>query len=413
MCACASAHAMPSGSGWPRSAMRTCLPLRGGERLGERARAIGRYAAQGAGRRRDGFAHGHEGIVARFRLDRSRRQPPARPHRALEPARRTDRLGPGAQGRPPLVAHRRSPCALDRGARVRGALACALMLALPPLVWVVERRRSARRNAARARPGNLPVHRLGRLRRGEGLPRRPRRERAADAPRPPRRSSRSAGADEHRFRVLDLAVTGATFAFVGRVPARGPAPRARVTVDRARRLGARGVGRAQRAVPALHLLGPRAARELLRLVHASEPRAPARRAGADAAARRGGRGPRLLLGVAGALSVDRRGSASRRSRSSRSCSSSTLARRRRGARVASREPARRRSLGGRRRRGARPARATSSSTATCGAFVRIQFVDVPAMYRFIWPRTPRDILALPGDAPTIASRSSRAPSSSA
>jgi hypothetical protein len=37
---------------------------------------------------------------------------------------------------------------------------------------------------------------------------------------------------------------------------------------RARRVGVRGVGRPQRAVPALHLLGSRAARELLRLVHA-------------------------------------------------------------------------------------------------------------------------------------------------
>jgi hypothetical protein len=39
--------------------------------------------------------------------------------------------------------------------------------------------------------------------------------------------------------------------------------------------------------------------------------------------------------------------------------------------------------------------------ADIGAFVRITFVDVPAMYRFIWPRTFGEILALPGNAPTI------------
>ncbi len=39
--------------------------------------------------------------------------------------------------------------------------------------------------------------------------------------------------------------------------------------------------------------------------------------------------------------------------------------------------------------------------ADIGAFVRITFQDVPAMYRFIWPRTFGEILALPGNAPTI------------
>lgn len=40
--------------------------------------------------------------------------------------------------------------------------------------------------------------------------------------------------------------------------------------------------------------------------------------------------------------------------------------------------------------------------ADVGAFVRIYFVDVPALYRFIWPRTPLDILSLSGYANTAA-----------
>src|SRR5690606_16338823 len=31
-----------------------------------------------------------------------------------------------------------------------------------------------------------------------------------------------------------------------------------------------------------------------------------------------------------------------------------------------------------------------------GAWARITFVDVPAMYRFIWPRPPLEILSMPG-----------------
>jgi hypothetical protein len=34
-------------------------------------------------------------------------------------------------------------------------------------------------------------------------------------------------------------------------------------------------------------------------------------------------------------------------------------------------------------------------------FARISFFDVPAMYRFIWPRTFAEILAMPGNAPTL------------
>jgi hypothetical protein len=40
--------------------------------------------------------------------------------------------------------------------------------------------------------------------------------------------------------------------------------------------------------------------------------------------------------------------------------------------------------------------------ADIGAFLRIYFVDVPALYRFIWPRTPLDILSLSGYASTAA-----------
>jgi len=39
--------------------------------------------------------------------------------------------------------------------------------------------------------------------------------------------------------------------------------------------------------------------------------------------------------------------------------------------------------------------------ADTGAFLRITLTDVPAMYRFIWPRTFAEILAIPGYAPTI------------
>jgi hypothetical protein len=40
--------------------------------------------------------------------------------------------------------------------------------------------------------------------------------------------------------------------------------------------------------------------------------------------------------------------------------------------------------------------------ADTGAFLRIYFVDVPALYRFIWPRTALDILSLSGYATTAA-----------
>jgi hypothetical protein len=39
--------------------------------------------------------------------------------------------------------------------------------------------------------------------------------------------------------------------------------------------------------------------------------------------------------------------------------------------------------------------------ADTAAFLRISFRDVPAMYRFIWPRTFGEILAVPGYAPTL------------
>jgi hypothetical protein len=40
--------------------------------------------------------------------------------------------------------------------------------------------------------------------------------------------------------------------------------------------------------------------------------------------------------------------------------------------------------------------------ADIGAFLRIYLIDVPALYRFIWPRTPLDILSLSGYANTAA-----------
>jgi hypothetical protein len=40
--------------------------------------------------------------------------------------------------------------------------------------------------------------------------------------------------------------------------------------------------------------------------------------------------------------------------------------------------------------------------ADLGAFVRIYFVDVPRMYRFIWPRTPVEIFSMAGNSTTAA-----------
>src|ERR1019366_7029393 len=125
--------------------------------------------------------------------------------------------------------------------------------------------------------------RLGAAARTGGLPRPPRRQRPADAPRA-RRVSRARRqrrppvprARPRRDRRVVL--------FRRRVPA-GPSIDARTMEDRvarARGVGARRVGGPERTVPALRLLGPRPARELLRLVHAAERRAAARGAG-DAA----------------------------------------------------------------------------------------------------------------------------------
>ena len=200
------------------------------------------------------------------------------------------------------------------------------------------------------------------------------------------------GADEHRFRVLDLVVTGVDVRVRRRVPAgaraRARAPR-RVR-RRARAWALAGVGRAQRAVPALRLLGPRAARELLRLVHAAERRAAARRAGAlRARTLARARAARLL--ACGALSVDPvvrqadvralHARAARRARSS--TTSSRVPRARRSRAFASAAP-----LGA-----LDAARASSSRYGDVGAYLRIQLVDVPAMYRFIWPRAAADIFS--------------------
>jgi hypothetical protein len=51
--------------------------------------------------------------------------------------------------------------------------------------------------------------------------------------------------------------------------------------------------------------------------------------------------------------------------------------------------------------GALPPLAFLARYADVGAFLRISLHDVPAMYRFIWPRTFAEILALPGNAPTL------------
>ena len=198
--------------------------------------------------------------------------------------------------------------------RARVAVARLLRALLAPLVdraaaALLGRQRDRARlaDAPRARPGDLPVRRLGAPAGTGRLPRRARRQRAADAPGPRglprarrrRRSSLPRARPRRDGRVVR--VRGRCLAGLGHAAAR--------RAGRARRVGAGGMGGAERAVPPLRLLGPRPARELLRLVHAPERRAAARRAGAADAppiaraptAARGAR--RVLLGVVGALSL--------------------------------------------------------------------------------------------------------------
>ena len=236
---------MPSGSGWPRSAMSRFLPFAAESASANSARADRRAGREAGGRRRTGSLLSHEANCGAFCRPRSSTTASLKANVRLPVPYSPDR-------------HSRS------AARSAAALP-ALVLALPPLYWVIEAKRNASLHRARARPGHLPVRRVGDRARGDGLPRRPRRQRPAHphgahgvprarrtrrAPVPRARPSRHGG---------DLRLHR-------RVPARGARQgRASALIERVA-WGLRGVGRAARPVPALHLLGPRAARELLRLV---------------------------------------------------------------------------------------------------------------------------------------------------
>ncbi len=203
------------------------------------------------------------------------------------------------------------------------------------------------------------------------------------------------GRDEHRFHVLDLAMTGATFAIAGAcLP--GIARRARVMLVERMAWGLAGwvvlVGQyllyifwdlAQRESFCDWFLFPSLGLQLV----------------AQGALRRrdAGRGPLVLLGVAGGLSViacfgkptfalftlvqlvtllvDKEARATLRQRFLAFAAGGAL--------------------------GALVPIGYLLVYADIGAFLRITFSDVPAMYRFIWPRTFAEILALPGNAPTI------------
>jgi hypothetical protein len=195
------------------------------------------------------------------------------------------------------------------------------------------------------------------------------------------------GADEHRFRVLDLAITGATFAFVGAclpgLRGRTPGLLERVAWAIAGWVVLSGQyllygywDIAQRESFFDWFMLPSAALQLV--------------AQAGMARGRSGR----LLGVAGALSVipwfgkptyalftlaqllavalDDDLAAVRRSALRAFVAGGAL--------------------------GAASQLAVLFATGDALAYARIQLVDVPAMYRFIWPRAAADILSSPWDA---------------
>ena len=202
------------------------------------------------------------------------------------------------------------------------------------------------------------------------------------------------GADDHRFRVLDLVVTGATFAFAGAcLPGlRSPRARSRDWAGRAAWALAGWVvlsgqyllfgywDLAQRESFFDWFMLPSVALQLV----AQAPRASA------GAARRARRRRDCWRGAARSASFP--GSASRPSRSSRSPSSSpSLAD---DELVLPRKKALRAfALGGALERGHPLGLLVAYGDAL--AFVRIQVVDVPALYRFIWPRAAADIFSNP------------------
>jgi hypothetical protein len=191
------------------------------------------------------------------------------------------------------------------------------------------------------------------------------------------------GADEHRFRILDLAVTGASFAVVGACLPHFARPIRARPLERAAWASAAWV-----ALSAQYLLyswWDSAQRESF-FDWFMLPSVALQLAAQRPRARHG----RWLLGAAGLLSVTPWFGKP-------TYALVTLAQ---AAALAAD-----RGLGSRRRAlvafgsgvgaGAVAALALVASTGDVVAFLRVQLVDVPAMYRFIWPRTAAEILAHP------------------
>lgn len=197
------------------------------------------------------------------------------------------------------------------------------------------------------------------------------------------------GADEHRFRVLDLAVTGATFAFVGACVAGLGARRCPDLVDRAAWALAGWVilsgqyllygywDLAQRESFFDWFMLPSVALQLV---------AQARWRGADGPSRQ-----TRLLAVTGGLSfVPWFGKPTYALFTAAQLAALVLD----DQLVVSR----RRALGAFALGGAVGASTQLAFLFACGdavAYLRVQLTDVPAMYRFIWPRAAADIFSNP------------------
>ena len=411
MCACAIAHAIPSGSGWPRSAMSTCLPF-AAPSASANARARGSVVGDARGRQTPNrFGHrgqncGHglhrqiQAVTARCERDTSR--PRRGRHAWTVPTHRQARET--REGK--MVASRPGDATLDgtrHGSRSRACCARSSPRS---------RSRCRRSSGWRTRRGARRSRRSGATRASSSTSRGRSRTASATTATSATSTGRSrtsstgvflalGGADEHRFRVLDLVVTGATFALVG---ACLPGLRARRAPER-RSSASRGRSRRGSLLSGQYLLygyWDLAQREsFFDWFLLPSRRAPARRAGERRQERAAKPQSRKAKGWGAAARRGRRAqrdplaSASRRTRSSRVAQLLALVAGRRAGRAAAAGAAARSSRAaalGRRCRSSRWLVATRGRRART---LRIQLVDVPAMYRFIWPRAAADIFSNP------------------
>lgn len=274
-----------------------------------------------------------------------------------------------------------------RLARLVRVLACPLVLALPPLVWVVQATRHASFTAL-GRDQGIFQYVAWALARGAIDYRDVRDVNGPLAHFVHWLFLAAGGADEHRFRILDLAVTGASFAFVG---ACIPGPRG---VEWPRAFAwSRALERSAWALAGwVTLSGQYLAYKYWDLGQRENffdwfMLSSVALQFAVQARRR----PAIPLAVAGGLSVipwfgkptyalftfvqiaallADRGMKIPRLRALVAFAAGSAA-------------------------AAALAFVLLFAFADAGAYVHIQLVDVPAMYRFIWPRTPAEILALP------------------